>query len=92
MQWKGPSEVALCLRWDRDGCIEIVPNRHDPTISGPRSAWVRFIGGEISAARSLLSAELPFDGRIGQIARYSMAFNDLAGVARALPTRGVGQR
>jgi hypothetical protein len=55
-----------------------------PTVSGSTSAWGRFIGGQVSASRSLLTAELRFDGPLSRIATYSLAFNDLAKVVAAM--------
>lgn len=64
--------------------MSIVKDGGLPTISGTAPAWASFISGEMSASRALLTAQLQFDGRLRQIARFSLAFNDVSVVARSI--------
>lgn len=80
----GPSGARTCLVWDDLGDVRVTVGVEVPTVSGSASAWGRFIGGQVSASRSLLTAELRFDGPLSHIAKYSLAFNDLARVVEAM--------
>jgi hypothetical protein len=80
----GPPSSRACLVWNDEGEVGIAGGADVPTVSGSTSAWGRFIGGQVSASRSLQTPELRFDGPLSRIAKYSLAFNDLAKVVAAM--------
>lgn len=85
---EGEPSRQLCLDWDEDGVVSRVEDRRWPTFSASLDEWSSFIAGEFPAALGLLSGRLRYNGRIGAIVRYSLAFNDLPAVARTISRLG----
>lgn len=79
---EGPNK--LCLDWDVTGGVSLVDDGDWPTFTATRAKWLAFIDGQFKASTGLLRGDLRFEGRLGSIVRYSLAFNTLADVASEL--------
>jgi hypothetical protein len=55
-----------------------------PCFRASRQNWLSFIQGEFEATTGLLQGYLEFRGTLSRVVPYSLAFNQLAAVARTL--------
>jgi putative sterol carrier protein len=81
---KDDDAIPITIEWDDEGIAHriISVSREGNCFSATRKNWRSFIHGEFGATAGLLRGELEFRGTIAKVAPYSLAFNQLATIAR----------
>ncbi|WP_394412961.1 hypothetical protein [Roseateles sp. BYS78W] len=74
----------VVVEWGIDGMATRceAPPSGCPVFTATAVHWVQFVSGDFTAAAGVLSGKIHFQGSIRTLLPYTLAFNELAKVAR----------